>query len=52
MRTLAELPTAGFDLAIYNNSFIATDETYGYSIGVGFEYNYWNIANWNTVEEG
>ena len=19
--------------------------------GVGFEYNYWNIANWNTVEE-
>jgi peptide/nickel transport system substrate-binding protein len=21
------------------------------AIGVGFEYNYWNIANWNTVEE-
>ena len=20
------------------------------ALGVGFEYNYWNIANWNTVE--
>jgi peptide/nickel transport system substrate-binding protein len=22
------------------------------ALGVGFEYNYWNIANWNTVDEG
>ncbi len=21
------------------------------ALGVGFEYNYWNIANWNTVDE-
>ena len=20
------------------------------ALGVGFEYNYWNIANWNTVD--
>ncbi len=20
------------------------------ALGVGFEHNYWNIANWNTVE--